>query len=60
MWIHFKRQKTGSECHIRLLDIPKQVIEKYKPERKGDKVFNMVGYPSLAANLKKGCQTVWY
>lgn len=53
MWIHFKRQKTGSECHIRLLDIPKQIIEKYKPERKSDKVFNMVGYSSLAANLKK-------
>ena len=53
MWIHFKRQKTGSECHIRLLDIPKQIIEKYKPERKSDKIFNMVGYSSLAANLKK-------
>lgn len=53
MWIHFKRQKTGSECHVRLLDIPKQIIEKYKPERKGDKIFNMVGYSSTAANLKK-------
>lgn len=53
MWIHFKRQKTGSECHVRLLDIPKQIIEKYKPERKSNKVFNMVGYPSTAANLKK-------
>ena len=53
MWIHFKRQKTGSECHVRLLDIPKQIIEKYKPERKGDRIFNMVGYSSTAANLKK-------
>lgn len=53
MQIHFKRQKTGSECHVRLLDIPKQLIEKYKSERKGDKIFNMVGYPSLSENLKK-------
>lgn len=53
MWIHFKRQKTGSECHVRLLDIPKQIIGKYKSERKGDKVFNMVNSSTITANLKK-------
>ena len=53
MWIYATRQKTGSECHVRLLDIPKQIIEKYKSERKGDKIFNIVNSSTTNANLKK-------
>lgn len=53
MWIHTTRQKTGTECHVRLLDIPKRIIEKYKSERKGDKIFNMVNSSTTNANLKK-------
>ncbi|MEG0518934.1 MAG: site-specific integrase [Bacteroidales bacterium] len=53
MWIHTTRQKTGTECHVRLLDIPKRIIEKYKSERRGDKIFNMVNSSTTNANLKK-------
>jgi site-specific recombinase XerC len=34
LWIDIDRQKTGIRCNIPLLDIPLQIIEKYKPERK--------------------------
>lgn len=53
LWIKIKRQKTGSLCNIPLLDIPRQIIEKYKSERKGSKIFNMTALSSVEVNLKK-------
>jgi len=53
LWISIKRQKTKSECNIRLLDIPKQIIDKYKDDRKSDKVFNMISLVSICRNLEK-------
>lgn len=40
-WIHIKRQKTGTDSTIRLLDIPLQIIEKYRAERQSDCIFNV-------------------
>lgn len=40
-WIHIRRQKTGTFSSVRLLDIPLRIIEKYRPQRTGDKVFNI-------------------
>ena len=40
-WIHIKRKKTNTLSSIRLLDIPLRIVEKYKHERQGDKVFNL-------------------
>jgi hypothetical protein len=42
LWIRINRQKTGILCDIPLLDIPRQIMEKYKPECKGGKLFNMI------------------
>lgn len=53
LWIRINRQKTGVRCDIPLLDIPIQIIEKYKPERKGGKLFNMITLPRVAVNLNK-------
>lgn len=53
LWIKIKRQKTNSLCDIPLLDIPLQIIEKYKPERKGNKIFNMTVLSHMNVNLKK-------
>jgi len=53
MWIRIKRQKTGSECNIQLLDIPIQIIEKYKPEQRGDKIFHTRSITTVEVNLKK-------
>ena len=40
-WIHIHRQKTDTLSSVRLLDIPLQIIEKYRGQRTGDKVFNI-------------------
>ena len=53
LWIKIKRQKTKSQCNILLLDIPLQIMEKYKLERKGNKIFNMVNLSCMNVNLKK-------
>lgn len=41
-WIDLKRQKTGTGSMIPLLDIPKEIIEKYGGTGEGDKVFKML------------------
>lgn len=53
LWIKIKRQKTSSPCNIPLLDVALQIMEKYKPERKGSKVFNMIYLSCMNVNLKK-------
>jgi len=53
LWISIKRQKMKGECNIRLLDIPKQIIDKYKDDRKSDKVFNMISLNCICKNLEK-------
>lgn len=40
-WIHIRRQKTDTLSSVRLLDIPLRIVEKYKDQRKGNKVFNV-------------------
>jgi site-specific recombinase XerD len=41
-WIELKRQKTGTGSMIPLLDIPKEIIEKYKGTGEGDRVFKIL------------------
>lgn len=41
-WIDIKRQKTGSRSLIPLLDIPKEIIRKYKGTGEKGKVFKML------------------
>lgn len=40
-WIHIRRQKTDTLSTVRLLDIPQRIIEKYREQRQGDKIFNL-------------------
>lgn len=53
LWIVKARKKTGTVSRIRLLDIPVRIIEKYKDERIGDKVFPMPEYTTIDVNLKR-------
>ena len=53
LWIKFKRQKTKSECSILLLDVPRNIMEKYECERKSDKLFNMPCRSALTNNMPK-------
>ncbi len=41
-WIHIRSQKTDTLSSVRLLDMPLQIIEKYRqPKRNSDKMFNL-------------------
>ncbi|MDR2533303.1 MAG: site-specific integrase [Tannerellaceae bacterium] len=52
-WIHFKRKKTGTPCHISLLKIPLQLIEKYKGITKDDKLYPMISCSKTNIYLKR-------
>jgi integrase len=52
MWITINRQKTKAECHIKLLDIPVQIIDKYKGEGKDGRIFFVPQTSSLCRSLK--------
>jgi len=51
-WIHIARKKTKAECWIPLLDIPRQIIEKYKGEGKDRHLFFVPKACCIAQTLK--------
>lgn len=51
-WIYIERQKTKVECRIKLLDIPIQIMNKYKGEGKENKIFFVPATSSLCRSLK--------
>ncbi len=58
LWIDIKRQKTGTDSRIRLLEIPLKIMEKYRPERKDTHIFNVysrVYFCKLVRELGKLC-----
>lgn len=46
-WIHIRRQKSGTESVVRLLDIPLRIIEKYRAERTDDRLLPICSYQKL-------------
>lgn len=46
-WIHIRRQKTGTESVVRLLDIPLRIIEKYRTERTDKRLLPICSYHKL-------------
>lgn len=52
LWISTDRQKTGTPFNVKLLDIPVQIIEKYKGLAKGENVFPMLGPGRINYALK--------
>lgn len=52
IWLHLDRRKTGTDCHIKLLDIPLRIIEKYKGEGKDGKLFFVPTTCCLCQTLK--------
>ena len=59
VWIHTHRQKTGVETNVRLLDIPLQIMKKYKGLCDDGRVFPVPSYNSckmiLRTVMKKCC-----
>ena len=54
LWIKTDRQKTGTECNIRLLDVAKHIIEKYESMAEGNKLLPVPCY----ANCKNGIKAI--
>ncbi len=46
-WIHIRRQKTGTESVVQLLDIPLRIIEKYRAERTDERLLPICSYRKL-------------
>lgn len=53
LWIITRRQKTNTDSSIRLLEVPKRIIEKYKGYCKDSHLFPMPSNSSCNTILKK-------
>lgn len=53
LWINIPRQKTNVVSNIRLLDIPRRLIEKYKDLATDGKVFPVPPYNICLYNIQK-------
>ncbi|EGJ99490.1 MULTISPECIES: site-specific integrase [Dysgonomonadaceae] len=53
LWIHMKRQKTGTEFNVRLLEIPLKIMEKYRPEKKDKHIFQVYGRGYMGKLLRE-------
>ncbi len=52
LWIMIKRTKTNVNSNIRLLDIPKQILEKYKGKQKDGKLLPVISNQKINEYLK--------
>ena len=52
LWIITRRKKTNTESNIRLLDVPRKIIEKYKGMTRDNKVFPMPSNTTCNKKLK--------
>lgn len=52
LWIKTKRQQTGMESNIRLLEVDKHIIEKYKDMAKDGKLLPVSYYPNCKNGIK--------
>lgn len=52
-WIHTARKKTGTPCHIPLMELPLQLIKKYKGISDKGRLFPMLSCSKTNINLKK-------
>lgn len=53
LWIITRRKKTNTDSNIRLLDVPKRIIEKYRGLTADTRVFPMPSNSSCNSKLKK-------
>ena len=53
LWIITRRKKTNTDSNIRLLDVPKRIIEKYRGLTTDNRVFPMPSNSSCNEKLKK-------
>ena len=51
-WININRQKTGVESNIRLLDLPRRVIEKYRGLCEDGRIFPVSHYMACLCGIR--------
>ena len=59
-WIVIHRQKTGTEANIKLLDYPKQIMEKYRGLCEDGRVFPVPIYKSCMRALERLGKEMWH
>lgn len=52
-WLSYKRQKTGLNCNLRLLEIPFMIIQKYKGVTRNGRLLLVPCYATLRKGIKK-------
>ena len=52
-WIISKRHKTGIPFQVKLMDVPLQIIDRYKHLREEKLVFGKINYWPMCKKLKK-------
>ena len=52
LWISINRQKTGVQSNIRLLDVPKKILEKYRGLREDGKIFSVPHYMTCLYGIR--------
>ena len=52
-WILSKRHKTKVAFQVKLLDIPLQIVERYRPMQKDNRIFPDLNYWSICKPLKR-------
>ena len=52
-WILAKRHKTQVPYQVKLLDIPLQIIDRYRPFQKDNSIFGDINYWTVCKRLKK-------
>ena len=57
-WILAKRHKTQVPYQVKLLDIPLQIIDRYRPFQKDNSIFGDINYWTVCKKLKKSHQRV--
>ena len=59
-WIVGKRHKTNVPFQVKLLDIPLQIIERYKHLSKDKLVFGEINYWTIVQTVEKSNQRMWH
>ena len=55
-WIHTARKKTGTPCHIPLMELPLQLIEKYRGISNKGRLFPMLSCSKTNINLSASAE----
>lgn len=55
-WVIPKRQKTKNPYQVKLMEIPLEIIHRYKPFGKGEYIFPMPSYWKINCDLKRIAQ----